>query len=189
LFARGASPHLLTAYGLTNTEGCELVRVALTEHRALVTRIVAIAIRLLKRTNPGLRLIVSFADPVHGHVGGIYQAGGWIYTGTSSSAKAYRDKSGRLWHQRMVTASGCTKVFGRRKQVLSPDQCEIVMLPGKHRYLYPLDAAMWAKITPLGRPYPKKLCVASDTGDTPAVQAGERKSTPTATLHTTPEAA
>ena len=59
-------------------EVAELVRVALREHRTPVSRIVAIALRMVRTQSPGLRLIVSFADPYHGHVGGIYQAMGWL---------------------------------------------------------------------------------------------------------------
>jgi hypothetical protein len=87
IFSRGASPFLLKKYDLKQTEGCELTRVALKEHQTPVSRIVAIAIKILKKKNPGLRIIISFADPERGHHGGIYQAGGWIYTGTSGRDK------------------------------------------------------------------------------------------------------
>ena len=44
----------------------------------------------------------------------------------------------------------------------------------------PLDADMRRRIEPMAKPYPKRA--ASDTSDTPAVQAGEGGSTPTAAL-------
>src|SRR5574337_1147184 len=53
IFGRGANNHLLMPYGLDVTEGCELVRVALKEHQTTVTKIISIAIRLLKKKNPG----------------------------------------------------------------------------------------------------------------------------------------
>src|SRR5690349_20526593 len=74
LFSRGASSNLLKPYGLKMSEGCELTRVALNSHTAPVSRIISIAIKFLKRRSPGLKLIVSFADPAQDHVGGIYQA-------------------------------------------------------------------------------------------------------------------
>ena len=43
----------------------------------------AIALRLLARHSPGLRLVVSYADPAQGHVGTIYQAAGWTYLGVT----------------------------------------------------------------------------------------------------------
>lgn len=73
IFSRGASPELGRQYGLKQVEVCELTRVALNDHDAPVTQIVAAAIRALREHSPGLRLIVSFADPHYGHHGGIYQ--------------------------------------------------------------------------------------------------------------------
>lgn len=66
IFARGASSNLLKPYGLRTTEGAELVRVALQKHDAPVSRILSIAVRLLKKQCPGLRLLVRFAEPAEG---------------------------------------------------------------------------------------------------------------------------
>ena len=79
IFGCGATNSLVRRYGLRPEEGCELVRVALREHKTPVTRIIRIALIFLRRSNPGLRLVVSFADPGEGHEGKIYQAGNWIY--------------------------------------------------------------------------------------------------------------
>ena len=49
LFGRGASPYLGKQYGLTQLECCELVRIALRKHETPVTRIVKIAIKLLRK--------------------------------------------------------------------------------------------------------------------------------------------
>ena len=156
LFARGANRHLLDPYGLDVTEGAELVRVALTKHETPVSRIVAIAVRLLKRHAPGLRLIVSYADQVQGHVGGIYQAGGWLYCGTSVPGKTYIGPDGKKWHSRMVKSSGFVKVYGKQTRVFTPEQCVAIATPGKHRYLLALDDEIRARIEPLRKPYPKK---------------------------------
>lgn len=64
IFSRGANNHIGNPYGLNQTEVCELTRVALTEHVAPVSRIVGISVRMLKKQSPGLRLIVSYADPL-----------------------------------------------------------------------------------------------------------------------------
>jgi hypothetical protein len=78
--------HLM--FGLEPQQVCELARVALDRHEGFhVTEVVARAIKMLKRRCPDLRLIVSFADPAEGHVGRIYQAGNWIYTGKSAAAR------------------------------------------------------------------------------------------------------
>jgi len=156
LFARGATGALLDPYGLTITEGCELVRIALTDHFSTVSRIGRVAIKLLMRRSPGLRLIVSFADPAEGHHGGIYQAMGWVYSGTSAASAEYIGPDGKRWHGRMISPTGRKKVYGVYRKVFRPDQCSKVIRPGKHRYLWPLDEAMRAQIAPLAKPYPKR---------------------------------
>lgn len=87
VFSRGACPYALAQFGVEFNEGCELTRVALRAHRAPVSRIVRFGIKLLLVRCPGIRVVVSFADPDKGHVGGIYQALGWVYTGTSEATR------------------------------------------------------------------------------------------------------
>lgn len=149
-------------FGLAeNFELTELVRVALKEHKAPVTKIVAIAIRMIKATFPGLRMIVSYADPVHGHVGAIYQAGNWIYSGDSAPGVAYRDNfgkygpRGKLYHSRVCSLDGWVKTFRWAKCPKKQD-LELVRLPGKHRYLYPLDDDIRKVVLPLAKAYPKR---------------------------------
>ncbi len=78
----GSGPRFLShGFGCLPRDACEMVRVALDRHDAPVSRIVSIAIRLLIRARPHIRLVVSYADAGVGHHGGIYQAGGWTYTG------------------------------------------------------------------------------------------------------------
>lgn len=74
VFGGGANSDLGAPYGLTQFETAELVRVALKEHKSAVSKIVSISIKMIKKEFPKLLLLVSFADPEHGHVGGIYQA-------------------------------------------------------------------------------------------------------------------
>jgi len=157
LFSRGASPYLFSAYGVSEIEGCELTRIALTAHESPVSRIVSIAVRMVAKQNPGLRLVVSFADPMHGHHGGIYQAGGWIYCGDTHPDFYHQDASGKKWHSRQVRKNGApVKQFGRFRAMPRPDDMTYVETLGKHRYLMPLDAEMRARILPLARPYPKR---------------------------------
>lgn len=154
LFGRGATPALLRPYGLDTTEGAELVRVALRQHEAPVSQIVTRAVKLLRQTSPGLRLLISFADPAQGHHGGIYQAMGWTYAGQTDAATMYRDKLGRLHHGRVVSKTGWKKQYGVYKPVPKFDDVEKVKVPGKHRYLLPLDRQMRRKIANLAQEYP-----------------------------------
>ena len=183
LFSRGASPMLGAAYGLTQTECCELTRVALTKHATPVSKIISIAIKFLKKNNKGLKLIVSFADQMQGHHGGIYQAGGWIYSGTSNESFEYIGPNGKKYLQRQVAESGLVKQFGKATKVFKRSECIAVPVLGKHRYLLPLDKDMSAKIAPLAKPYPKRVKQAMvDSLDTAAVHHRPTRSSLTETV-------
>jgi hypothetical protein len=156
IFSRGASPDLLKPYGLTMTECCELTRIALNKHITPVSRIMARALAFLKRSNPGLKLIVSFADPSEGHHGGVYQATNWIYTGQSAPGSKYIDLFGREWHPRQVSSTGFRKQFGAQRRAVKASDCKKISTPGKHRYLLPLTQELRERILPLSKPYPKR---------------------------------
>jgi hypothetical protein len=186
-FNRGANNNMAKPYGLSMFQCCELARVALRAHGTPVSRLVAIALRLIKRTFPGLRLVVSYADPEHGHHGGIYQAGNWLYAGLTDAAEEYVI-NGRKFQGRALRATRrshprgrlqCPNVLSWARQVLDPS-AHAVRGVRKHRYLYPLDPEMRARIAPLARPYPKRA--AGVAGDTPPHHGGEGGSTPTAAL-------
>jgi len=172
LFGRGANNNIGKPYKLDQTAACELVRIALTKHITPVSKIAAISMRFLKANSPGLRLIISYADPLQGHHGGIYQAGNWIYCGKSSPQFAVMYQ-GKVMHKRTAQEK-FGSIEGMKKSPIT----------SKHKYLMPLDKEMKKQIIPLAKPYPKRA--GSDTSDTPAFQAGEGGSLPTPALHSQP---
>jgi hypothetical protein len=134
------------------------VRVALTQHINSVSRIISIAVGLVRRQSPGLRMLISYADPARDHHGGIYQAAGWVYVGRSAADFYAIDKSGKEWHSRTCSTSGIKKQYGAWKRVLAlKNAARIVRTEGKFTYLLPLDAEMRARIAPLSQPYPKRV--------------------------------
>lgn len=154
LFGRGANNRMAGAYGLGQDEACELVRIALTKHDAQVSRIAAQAIRFLKRQNPRVRLVVSYADPKQGHHGGIYQAGGWVYQGKSQAQRGLLI-NGAFMHKRSAHAKYGT-ASPEKITAISGSKVEWAPIEWKHVYLMPLDADMKARIMPLAKPYPKR---------------------------------
>lgn len=165
------------AYGLSrNFQVAELERVALRAHQSPVTKIVAIAIRMLSRQSPGVRLLVSYADPAAGHAGGIYQGGNWVFVGKTADDWCMIDTKGKRYHSRI--ARGHVQ-FGVPK-TLNLEGMTKVPLPGKYKYLYPLDAEMRARIAPLAKPYPKRA--RSIDSDAPGDQPGEGGANPTRAL-------
>ena len=178
LFGLGATPNLSKSYNLKMIECCELTRVALTRHLTPVSKIVAIAIRFLKKTNPGLRLVVSFADTAQGHHGGIYQAGNWLFSG--SAELDHWVIHGKKMHPRSVVASFGSQSVETVKKI-DPKARKVWGL--KHRYLMPLDEKMSRQIESLRKPYPKRA--GSIVADVPEVHSGEGGAEPTPALHST----
>jgi hypothetical protein len=147
IFSRGANNNIAAPYGLTQTECVELTRIALWKHQTPVSRILTIALRFLERNNPGLRLIVSYADPEQNHHGGIYQATNWYYIGLSGCSESVLFR-GRWQHKRTVDS-----IRGNHKGLLFRETT------GKHKYLMPLDEEMRKQIEPLRQPYPKRASI------------------------------
>jgi len=180
LFGRGATPNLGRPYNLRQDECVELVRIALTKHQSAVSRIASLSIKFLRKSNAKLRLIVSFADQSQGHHGGIYQAGNWIYNGQGSPAKFYMIR-GKLTHPRSIGAKGLVQNIEGARQI--DPNATVVDVPGKHRYLMPLDAEMRERILPMAKPYPKRA--KEQDSENPSELGG---ATPTRTLQSSSEA-
>jgi hypothetical protein len=182
IFGIGANRHLARPFSLADTEVCELVRVALAPGRRYPTsQVVAVALRLLKRQSPGLRLVVSYADLGEGHLGTLYQAGGWLYLGTSD--QSYLRIHGRIVHPRTVYdryGRGGQSVPWLRANV--DPKAERVEMASKLRYVMPLDKAMRRQLAPQARAYPKSAAEVNP-GDTSGVQPEEAGSSPSRPLH------
>jgi hypothetical protein len=178
IFGDSASKDLLRPYGLGQEEGCELQRVALGEHLTPTSRVLAVAVRLLGRARPALRLVVAFADPGRGHHGGLYQACGWVYAGLTRPAEEYV-VGGRRYHGRALRNNWRTCPRGHAgaanvaewARLARGAVVERVVTAGKHRYLLPLDGEMRARVAALARPYPKRDGGA-ESGPAPAHGAG-----------------
>ena len=169
IFSLGSNKNIGSPYGLSGGGSvCELVRVALRSHMAKTSRIVAIAIRFLRKKYTTLRLIVSYAATDQGHVGTIYQAGNWLYVGSVKGGDSFI-VNGRKMLNRAVDSSGITKA-GLKKIDGTP----------RHKYLMPLDAEIKKRILPLSKPYPKRA--SSETVDTSGDQPEKGGSIPTDAL-------
>lgn len=190
IFSRGANNNLGKPWGLKQTEICELTRVALRAHMAPVSQIVAVALRFLRRHCPGLRLVISYADPAHGHHGGIYQAGGWVYLGSSTPQRELRI-AGAFLHKRVASAKwGTASPSKIRERTGLP--VEYGPVEWKHTYVMPLDPALRPGLQSRAQPYPKR---ATGTGaesietDAPGFRSGEGSVTLTSALHRPPAVA
>lgn len=148
LFSRSANANLGKAFDVDQDEYAELTRIALTEHETPVSRIGSIAIKMLSRKDPGLKLLFSYADPLQDHDGTIYQAMNWIYVGRGSPSRVGRiEENGDWMHSRQIN-----RLIGTGQV----DRSEVVYkrVPGKHKYIYPLDTNYTDRVEGLRHPHP-----------------------------------
>jgi hypothetical protein len=180
LYGVGANRHIARPFGLEATEVCELVRVALAPNRTHPTsQCVAISLRLLRRQSPGLQLVVSFADSGQGHLGTIYQAGGWLYLGPS--LQSYIKVRGEVVHPRTIYdryGRGGQSIAWLRQHV--DPRAERVEMAPKLKYVMPLNQKLRRQLEAVALPYPKNADEATGvaTGDQP----GQGGSIPTRPL-------
>ena len=148
VFSRSPSPNIGSTYNLEQHQIAELSRVALDDHEHPVSQIVTIGMKLLHSKDDGLELLISYADPKQEHHGGIYQAMNWIYTGqTSPSREAVLD-NGQTVHSRSVSRA-ISKGWLKRESISHYNK-----LPGKHKYIFPLNDEIERKVQALSKPYP-----------------------------------
>jgi hypothetical protein len=100
----------------------------------LLTQAISYAVKNIRKLeNPDM--LVSYADPNAGHLGGVYRAASWIYHGQSSESRAYRNANGQ---------SVSRRAFHSGKRSLKKAEIEALgyieeKLPGKHRFIKPLS--------------------------------------------------
>lgn len=108
------------------------------------SRLIAESIKLLPKE---VNLIVSFADPTHNHIGTIYQATNFYYTGLSSVSKMLINQQGEKFHIRTIGS------YKRRhpelqkltnKEVMKRLGWTYIDSLGKHRYVF-LRGKKWLK--------------------------------------------
>lgn len=172
IFSRGAASNIGRPFGLAQDQIAELTRIALRRgHRTETSRILAIAVRLLKRQSPGLRLLVSYSDPRQGHDGrGVYAAANWIYLG-----KTQRERlivlHGTLTHARTVSSKYGTRSLNWLRAHVDPHAQHLIEAP-KHKYVLPLDADLAARLAPMAQPYPSRERSADSGTAVPTARGG-----------------
>src|SRR5215470_18105168 len=179
VFAWGANRHLSGEYRLKMTECAELCRVALSKHATPVSKILSIAVKMLKRAMPGIRLLVSYADLNQGHLGKIYQASNWKFVGKTGTEAGIM-LNGKLTHRRTINSKYGTSTIDWLQKHVDP-RASRVEGKSKFKYLFPLDDEVVARVKLVYKPYPK-LCATSKENVAPEFHSGEGGEIPTVAL-------
>jgi hypothetical protein len=145
--------HLLVD-GATPDDCLTLTRLWLSDElpRNGESRFIGVVLRSLRK-HTDLKFLLAYADPSRGHVGTIYQATGWLYTGLSQATPLLDIGDGRPHHSRSLG-----HVFGSHGLAhLRRQGIEVRLVPqqAKHRYLYVLDPSWRSRVRALVLPYPR----------------------------------
>jgi hypothetical protein len=117
------------------------------------SKVIGIVIRALKQ-HTDIKFLVSYADPSQGHVGTIYQATNWLYTGLSEAMPLYDLGDGKARQSRSLAHS-----YGSHSvQYFVNRGVNVTLIPqsSKHRYVYFLDPSWRNSLKPQVLPYPKQ---------------------------------
>ena len=93
------------------------------------------------------------AGPAQGHVGYLYQATNWLYTGLSQATPLYDIGDGQLYHSRTLS-----QIYGTHSLKYLREhgvQARLVPQEPKHRYVYLLDISWRERLKVPVLPYPK----------------------------------
>lgn len=151
----GATNNIAKPYDLNQGQVIELLRMALNGKQESTTKAMAISLKLIKKYAPNVKLIVSYADSEQGHIGIIYQATNWYYTGYSVDTNLIIN--GKREHRRTVGSryGTCSAI----KLQEAGHNVESIKTMPKWKYIYPIDKGLINLCKSLSKPYPKKQAV------------------------------
>ena len=116
------------------------------------SHVIGIVLRSLRKET-SLKFVLAYSDPAAGHVGTIYQATNWLYTGLSSATPLYDIGDGIPRHSRSLAhqlGSHSIRYLTYRGIVV-----KTVPQMAKHRYIYFLDDSWRTRLLVPVLPYPK----------------------------------
>ena len=117
------------------------------------SRVLGFVLRSLRKET-SLKFILAYSDPSAGHLGTIYQATNWLYTGLSSATPLYDIGDGIPRHSRSLAH----QLGSHSIRYLTSQGIKVKTVPqmAKHRYIYFLDDSWRTRLLVPVLPYPKK---------------------------------
>ena len=151
----------------------ELNRLCCTNEKNTASTLVGRSLRMLPKPS----LVVSYADTAQGHVGYVYQATNFVYTGLSAKRTDWKIKGREHLHG--ATVADESRGQENRAEWMRGkygDDFYLEDRPRKHRYVYPCGnkrqrAAMLTALRYDVKPYPKGESSRYDVGEPITVQS------------------
>lgn len=155
-FSRGSAQAHKLVEGAAMADCATLARLWLSDElpKNSESRVLGIALRALKR-HTSVRFLISYADPSQHHLGIIYQATNWLYTGLSGATPLFDLGDGIARHSRSISirfGSHSLAHFQSRGVAIKK-----VPQSAKHRYVFFLDPAWRDRLLLPVLPYPKEV--------------------------------
>ncbi len=154
--SRGSCANIGAAWKLSQDRVAEVSRIALRPgHVAPVSQVLAIVVRLLRKSNPGLELLVSYSDQRRAHDGrGVYAACNWTYLGETDREAMLRVHGCEV-HARTVSSKYGTRDLRWLQANVDPKAARIDC-PPKHKWALALTPAMRERLAAMAKPYPTR---------------------------------
>lgn len=117
------------------------------------SRFLGVVLRTL-RQHTEVKFILTYADPEQGHMGAIYQATNWTYTGLSVPTPLYDAGVGVPRHSRsfgQVFGTHSVEHFERQGV-----EIKVITQRPKHRYIHFIDKSWRDRLLVTDLPYPKQ---------------------------------
>ena len=117
------------------------------------SRTLGLVIRAIRK-HTSVKFLLTYADPSQDHVGTIYQATNWLYTGLSAAMPLYDLGDGVARHSRTIAHS-----YGSHSVRYFADHgVDVRLVPqeSKHRYVYFVDPRWRGRLRVPVLPYPVK---------------------------------
>lgn len=111
VYGGGANNNMPKSFNKNAGEVLELVRVALNGKQEQTSKAVSLSLRKLRKDNPLIQIIVSYADHRQEHLGIIYQATNWLYIGVSMTNDMQYFYNGKWTHNRSIVSLKNSKVL------------------------------------------------------------------------------
>ncbi len=117
------------------------------------SHVLAVVVRSLRRFT-AVKVLIAYADPAAGHIGTVYQAAGWLYTGAPHSLPLLDLGDGIPRHSRSVGSTfGTHSVRYLRRCGLPVSR---VPQAPKHRYVVFVDRTWSTRLRVPALPYPTR---------------------------------
>lgn len=118
--------------------------------------------KLMKKDHPEYDILVSYADAGYGHVGVVYQATNWLYTGLSAAFVDYVEEGNDKDHLTQADAWKAKYGSASKAREILGDKITTIERSRKHRYIKfnsaskSRNAQLLSKLRYPIQPYPKR---------------------------------